>query len=333
LGRDGEKLPGEIALKILKNSVQVFQMRDTSLIVIGVRRDNPDEAADIANELAGTYRDYRLDAGLKDACIIIDAFGKGVQEQFERVEAAEEKVNQLRVDLNVSSNLSTNIDELTMQQLESDRFLVMKEMLEKERLLRGLKELEGKEVQEQASFVTFDQTIINTLRQLQDVAVQLNMSKADSSADQNEVKRYLVQKEALEERLRDQLQALQNGLEEERRIAKDKLERLDVVLAEIRSAILESRSEKYRPFRIAQAELETERFIYNQLKAKHEQEMITLEVPRNPVEIIDVAEPNRRPVSPDLFRNVLASVIVAVVFGLAGTVLLILGLKSRRSAA
>jgi len=37
-----------------------------------------------------------------------------------------------------------------------------------------------------------------------------------------------------------------------------------------------------------------------------------LQVPRNPVEIIDVAEPNNRPVSPDLFVNVLLSIFVGL---------------------
>ena len=46
-GSDSEKLPRETALKILKNSLSVFQQRDTSLIVINVKRDNPQEAADI----------------------------------------------------------------------------------------------------------------------------------------------------------------------------------------------------------------------------------------------------------------------------------------------
>ncbi len=56
-GKAGAKLPREVAYKILKNSISVFQQRDTSLIVISVKRDNPDEAADIANELSEVYRE------------------------------------------------------------------------------------------------------------------------------------------------------------------------------------------------------------------------------------------------------------------------------------
>ena len=35
--------------------------------MINVKRDNPDEAADIANEIAQVYRDSRLDLAAKNA--------------------------------------------------------------------------------------------------------------------------------------------------------------------------------------------------------------------------------------------------------------------------
>jgi uncharacterized protein involved in exopolysaccharide biosynthesis len=328
-GRDGEQIPREIALKILQNSVQVFQMRDTSLIVISVRRTDPDEAADIANELAETFRDYRLDEALKDGRRKIDVIEKAMKEQLVRVEAAEEKMSQLRVELNISSNPSEKLDDVRLQQLERERFAATTEMLEKEGLLQVLKDLEGKDVQEQASYITFDQVITNTLRQLQDVDVELATLPSEYGSNHPEVRRCLIMKKALEESLHDRLEALRNGQEEECRIAKNNLERLDQRMAEIRSTSIEYQSEKYRPFRTAESEAGTERFIYSQLKEKLQQETIALEVPRNPVEIIDVAEPNHRPVSPNLIMNVLIAMMAASVCVLPGVVLLIFGLKKR----
>ena len=59
-GKDGS-LSREVAYKILKNSLSIFQQRDTSLIVINVKRNNPNEAAEIANEIAQVYRDSRIE--------------------------------------------------------------------------------------------------------------------------------------------------------------------------------------------------------------------------------------------------------------------------------
>jgi capsular exopolysaccharide synthesis family protein len=98
-------------------------------------------------------------------------------------------------------------------------------------------------------------------------------------------------------------------------IAKNRFESLEKILSTVRTTSIEAQGTKFRPFRQALDELETEKFIYNQLKAKHRQEIITLEVPRNPVEIVDVAEPNLRPVSPNVFLNVLLSIFVGLAAG------------------
>ncbi len=181
-GREGERLPRDVAYRILQNSVTVLQHRDTSLIVISVKRDDPVKAAKIANELAGTYRDSRLDLLAKENRESVDRIRGAVREQQVRVEDAEKK-------------------------------------------LVGL--------------------------------------GATSKTDQSYLK--------------------------------------------------------------ARTDLEAERFIFNQLNAKLREKTIMLEIPRNPVEIIDVAEPNMRPVSPNLFMNVMLSLALAVVPTVAGIVLVVVG--------
>jgi capsular exopolysaccharide synthesis family protein len=314
-GKVGEKLPREVAFKILQNSISVFQQRDTSLIVISVKRDNPEEAADIANELAEVYRDSRLDLAVNSARGAIDKIEEALKEQSLRMEAAEEKVQNIRSELDIAvvgGEGSIDVGDIRMQQLEGDRLMAQKEMVEKEGLLKILEDLNDKDLIDRASYITFDQIVMSTIQQLQDIEVQLSSLDADYGSNHPEVKRYLLQKERLEEALKQRLQALRNGLQTEYMIAKNNFESLDAVLASVRSDTIESQGTKYRPFRNAQNDLETERFIYNQLKSKHRQEIITLEVPRNPVEIIDVAEPNRRPVSPNLFMNVLLSIFVGL---------------------
>jgi capsular exopolysaccharide synthesis family protein len=313
--KGGEKLPREVALKILQNSVDVFQQRDTSLIVVSVKQDNPEVAADIANELAEVYRDSRLDLAVKNARGAIDKIAEAIKEQLVRVEKAEEKVQAIRAEQDIAvigSEGSVDVSDIRIQQLEGDRLMAQKEMVEKEGLLQILKDLDDKDLMKQASYITFDQIVMNTIQQLQDVDVQLSSLDADYGPNHPEVRRYTLQKKTLEDTLEQRLQSLRNGLQTEYMIAKNNFESLDKVLATVRSESIESQGTKYRPFRNAQEDLETERFIYTQLKAKHRQEIITLEVPRNPVEIIDVAEPNRRPVSPNLFMNVLLSIFVGL---------------------
>lgn len=314
-GKDDEVLPREVALKILRNSINVFQQRDTSLIVINVKRDNPDEAADIANEIAEVYRDSRLDLAAKNAREAINKIEESLTEQRQRVATAEENIQKIREDLNIAvvgGEGQFDVGEVRMQQLEGDRLFAQREMVEKEGLLRILKDLDDKDLLERASYITFDQFVMNTIQQIQDIEVNLSSVQADYGKNHPEVKRLRSQINTLEETLKKRLDALRNGLDTEYIIAKNNFESLDKVLASVRTDTIESQGAKFRPYRNALADLETERFIYNQLMSKHRQEIITLQIPQNPVDIIDVAEPNMQPVSPNLFLNVLLSIFVGL---------------------
>ena len=314
-GKDGKVLTRDVALKILRNSVSVFQQRDTSLIVINVKRDNPNEAADIANEIAQVYRDSRLDLASKNARGAIDKIEESLTEQRQRVASAEENIQKIREDLNIAvvgGEGQFDVGEVRMQQLEGDRLFAQREMVEKEGLLRILEDLNDKDLLERASYITFDQFVMNTIQQIQDIEVNLSSVQADYGNNHPEVKRLRSQIVTLEETLKKRLTALRNGLDTEYIIAKNNFESLDKVLASVRTDTIESQGAKFRPYRNALADLETERFIYNQLMAKHRQEIITLQIPRNPVDIIDVAEPNMQPVSPNLFLNVLMSIFVGL---------------------
>jgi capsular exopolysaccharide synthesis family protein len=314
-GKDDEKLPRDVAYKILKNSLSVFQQRDTTLIVISAKRDNPNEAAKIANEVAEVYRDSRLEISSKDARAAIDKIAEALKEQRDRVDAAEIVVENLRKEhgiAEISGEGSVDAKNMRLQQLEGERMAARREMINKEGSLKILEELDDAGLIEQASYLTFDQLVMNTIQQIQDADVQLSSLEADYGENHPEVQRVRSQLKKLENTLSQRILALRNGLKTEYFLAKNMFEALDKELEEERSLSIESQGAKFRPFRNAQTDLESERFIYSQLNAKLRQEIITLQVPRNPVEIIDVAEPDNRPVSPNLFMNVLLSIFVGL---------------------
>jgi succinoglycan biosynthesis transport protein ExoP len=314
-GKEGEVLPRNIALKILQNSIDVFQQRDTSLIVISVKRDDPKETAKIANEIAEVYRDSRLDIASKDARAAIDQIAIALKDQRGRVDAAETVVEDMRKDLDIAvigGEGNVDINDMRMQQLEAERLAAQSLMVEKEGLLEILEGLDEKGLLDRASYITFDQIVMTTIQQIQDVQVQLSSLEADYGENHPEVKRTTNQLKTLEATLSQRLIALRNGLKTEYLMAKKNFDSLDKILEGVRAKHIASLSSKFRPFRNAQEDLESERYIYTQLNAKLRQEIITLEIPRNPVEIIDVAEADNRPVSPNLFMNVLLSIFVGL---------------------
>ncbi len=314
-GKEGEKLPMDVSLKILKNSISVFQQRDTSLIHISVRLDNPDEAAKIANELAEVYRDSRLDLALREAREAIDTIAEALREQRGRVDAAEQVVEDLRKKYGIAEvggEGSVDARNLRLQRLEDARLAAQQEMINKKGSLEILEGLDEEGLIEQASYLTFDNLVMTTIQQIQDADVQLSSLEADFGKNHPEVQRVKSQMAKLENTLSQRILALRNGLKTEYLLAQKMFNSLNKELEDERSSSIESQGAEFRPFRNAQSDLESERFIHTQLNAKLRQEVITLKIPRNPVEIIDSAEPNNRPVSPNLFMNVLLSIFVGL---------------------
>ena len=115
-------------------------------------------------------------------------------------------------------------------------------------LLTILEDLDDKDLLERASYITFDQFVMNTIQQIQDIEVNLSSVQADYGKNHPEVKRLKSQIGTLEETLKKRLQALRNGLETDFIIAKNNFESLDQVLASVRTDTIESQGSKFRPY-------------------------------------------------------------------------------------
>jgi capsular exopolysaccharide synthesis family protein len=313
-GQDEEKVAREVALKILQNSIAVIQERDTTLIRIVVRRDDFNEAAQIANELAEVYKDSRLEIANKEMRSALDKMDEALKNQSERVLAAEQKVQAIRVKYGIASpgEGTVDIEDFQMQELLGARLTAQRTMVDAGESLKILEDLEDKDLVNVATAITTDQLVMNIVMRLQDIEVQLSSLSADFGPNHPEVKRYKNQHVQAEKALKDQLTALRNRLQTEYDLAKNRFDQLDSLLESVKATTITEQGEKYLPFRQALADLENERFIYNQLNSRLRQEIITMSVPRHPVEIIDTAEPDRRPVSPNVFLNVLLSIFVGL---------------------
>ena len=312
--KKGEPLDLDIAHKILRKSISVFQQRDTSLIVIAVQRDNPEEAAKIANTLADVYRDYRIDLAQKESNRAINEIKQQLKKQKESVDLAEAKVEKLRVDLDIAligGDGVAQVEDLRLQQLEGERMAAQLEMLKKQGAIKILKQLNEKELMDRATYLTFDQQVLATMQQIQDVDVQLSSLEASFGANHPEVLGAKAQIKKLRRKLSDHLKAMRNGLKTEYLKAKNDYMALDILLKEVRKKNI-ALSGKIRPFKNAKRDLEAIEMIYNQLSVKVSQEIITLHVQKNPVEIIEDARPDPRRVSPNLFLNVLLSIFVGL---------------------
>ena len=102
-----------------------------------------------------------------------------------------------------------------------------REMVEKKGLLDILNNIGDEDLAEQASFITFDQFVVDIVRSMELLEVELSALDADFGKNHPEVKRLVFQKNSLEKNLKQRLDALRNGLQTEYSIAKSKFDGLD----------------------------------------------------------------------------------------------------------
>lgn len=321
-GRKDEKLPKEVAYKILLSSLNVSQYRDTSLISLTAQRQDPKEAARIANELADVYRDIRLDLKYKEMTRAMDALGRELEKQQEKVDLASKRVETLRQELDItvlpnsSGNTENSVEKMRLQQLEGDRISARVEMLVQKARSEQLESMNNDDLLTASSYLAQDPFVEAMRTQIKDYDVALTSLLENYGPNYPEVKQTQAARDELVVKLTRALGGIKKGTQAQYIIAKAKYEALEQELRGVRTSDQESQREKFVPFNKAQQELEIQRSIMNALKSRIAQEGITLQVPRTPVEIVDSAEESSRPVSPNLILNVLMSIFIGLGSGI-----------------
>lgn len=316
--KKGEKLPKEIAYKILKSSLNISQYRDTSLISLTAQREDPKEAARIANELADVYRDARLDLKYKEMTRAMDVLNSELEKQQAKVDLAQARVEQLRKDLDITvlpgttGGSENSIEKLRLQQLEGDRVSARIDMLVAKARYEQLEALEGDDLLTASAYISQDPFVETMRGQIKDYDVALTSLLENYGPNYPEVKKTQAARDELVAKLKRALEGVKKGSQAQYIISKSKFDALEEELRGVKSSDQESQRDKFVPFNKAQQELDIQKSIMNALKSRIAQEGITLKVPRTPVEIVDSAEESSRPVSPNLILNVLMSIFIGL---------------------
>lgn len=310
------KITKEHAYKILRSSLSVGQARDTSLISIVAKRQDPKEAMRIANELADVYRDARLDIKHKEMTRALDALRRELETQQEKVNEAELQVEEIRQELDITV-LSEGVDagsveKLRLQQLEGDRIAARVQMLVEKAKYEQLDAMSDEDLLTASSYLAGDPFVESMRTQIKDYDVALSSLLENYGVNHPEVKQTQAARDDLMEKLAKALEGIKKGTRAQYIVAKAKFDALEAELRGVRTEEQESQRDKFLPFNKARQELEIQRSIMNALKARLAQEGITLKIPRTPVEIVDAAEESTRPVSPNLILNVLLSIFVGL---------------------
>ena len=313
---DGTPLTREEAWRELSTSVKVQQYRDTSLIAIQVYREDPEEAARIANEIAAVYRDQRLSLKRRETKRAIEALENEMQKQQEKVDQAEQELEKVRKEMGVTVLFEgVRADKVRLQQLEGDRIQARVDMLVRKARLDQLESLSGEELMNASSYIVNDDALMGIRAQLIDSEVSLKLMLENYGVNHPDVKRVQAGVNELRKKLGEALVGLKKGIRADYEVSLQKYKALEAELDAAKKSDIEAERERFLPFDRAEREVLIQREILNALRARVAQSGIEVEIPRTPVEVVDPAEPPTRPVSPNLFLNLFLSLVLGLAAG------------------
>jgi succinoglycan biosynthesis transport protein ExoP len=316
-GKGGQMRKEDIYL-LLANSIKVNQYRDTTLIDIQVFREDPTEAALVANELANVYRDQRLSMKRAEVKRAVDVLENELQKQQERMTAAETELERVRRSGGVSLiQKGVRADKVRLQQLEADRIAARVDMLVRQARLDQLTALNGEELLNASAYMVNDQSLMVLRKQLVDTEVQLRLLLENFGVNHPEVRRAQAGVEELKAKLNNALNGLKRGIQADFEVSKAKYVALESELALTRESDIQSEGAQYLDFERAQRSVEEQREILTALRARVAQKTIEMEVPRTPVEVVEPAEPPppNRYVSPRIMLNIILSIMIGLAAG------------------
>ncbi len=322
-GKDsGLVLTRQEAMTALKQRLDVRAVRNTSLIEIRVFSRDPKEAAQIANEVASTYRSHRLTHRLELSESGIKALKKQLDEQEQDVAKAQTNVDRLRTELQVPEMLAAGdaptmlLSAETLRRVEALRIESQAELVRQETLLEKLKNTEPDRLAQAIPTTGIQDTLLTSLLEQKTLAEQrlLTLSK-DFGPQHTEVIKAQATVDDLHSKIQDRVNGFLLGLDAKVTALRESLNDLQKEVENAKQADLAT-ANRSQPYFQAKRELEERQRYRTLLFTKLAMENTEKDLPKTSmVEIIDQAQPVLKPVKPNKPLNIALGVVIGLVVG------------------
>lgn len=313
----------ETVLGILKGIVSTQNIRGTDLIQIQVRHTSKEDAKDITDEVARSYREYRdeLEGRTQD---------KGVNEIRKAVRLQEDKVEERRKVLTMISRTKDIIyygdPEISRgngfeEDSEATHALNSWVELEDERMnlesqVQNLLKYDAEALLIYAAGLDLPDNIIKSLypHYLEQMR-QIEGLKAGGLGNQHPtVLSNLRIMERTKEQLDEGVVNLRSRLQGNLELVKERLEKLEIRKRQTKKNALE-RSIDTTDYVDAKRDFETDQALLEQMKIKLMTEEIVSELPNETIIVHEEAVMGASPVSPNVTLNLVLGAVVGLIFG------------------
>lgn len=310
--------------QVLKKSIDVEQGRNTSVIEITVYSELKEEAAKIANKIARTYKQQRVDNQMESSKAGIKALEKQEAEQEEKIETAQAEVDDLKVKLGVpdisladSGVFTSTTGPQIIANLNAAKTEAEITLAQHSALYESQSALEKEDFRKAAlSAMPGNRRLSALIERYDEIIRGLNSGGGAALGPEHPSMSSLEkEKKTLEEQIQEELDGVMIAL-------KQSVDRYKLVVASLESQIEEAKkkeaenTEKFRPYFTAKRKLEGLQRFLEAIRNRRLQETVDSNLPKTSiVEIYDLAEPALKQVSPKLGLNVALGVLIGLVVG------------------
>ena len=311
----------DIAFLKLSRMLRLNQYRNTSIIEINVFSHDPQEAADIANEIANAYKEYRLEDREESAKKGLKVLEEQLAIREREFTNAQAEVDKLRKDLELnlidpfSGHPIGSMESETIRRLDALAVEAQGEYNKLNELLNYLKKLSRPELKKAVLQANPDPALSDLLNKLAETEQKRALNEADYAKDHPVMVALDKLLETLERQVNDRLEGIIMGLEAKVASLKANAEVLKqtVEAAKERERVA---AEKMRPYLLARENLEHKRQLWNALTLKAASAAIDKQIGVTTVKVVDKAEPGIKPVRPRTTLNIALGVVLGLALGI-----------------
>jgi capsular exopolysaccharide synthesis family protein len=306
---------------MLKRQIELRPIRNTKYIEIKAYSDTAEEAQQLAEQVAESYRKYRSDEyeDLKNQGI--NSLQRQEDDQDKKVAAAQAKVDQLRVDLKINdamANAATpdslmiadRLKELSSLKVQKDA-----DYNQEKTLLERLQSMSREDLKKALPIAVSDPQL-NTLLQELDLAEQNLIKMAiDLTPDHPRYKNAQLGVDDLNRKINDRVDGILLGLQSKVASSAAFLDTLKTDIESAQKTDIETAS-KAAPYFAAKEELENQKHLRVALQMRTAQEQAEKSLPRaRMVSITDHAIVDNKAVRPNKPLNIVLGVVFGLVVG------------------
>ncbi len=309
MGAPGATLTSDVTFKyILKKMLVVESQRSSSLIDINVYAQDPVLGAEIANEIARVYSDDRISQATSSQTEGIAQLRKEMTQQEAAVTAQRDAVEKLRKDLNISGvDLNVKYSDMeieTLRQMQNSLIALRVDAIGRKTRWERFRSIP---LEDRMGLVNSelipDQNIQNLLQAYLIADQKVTQLKGRLGEAHPDLVAAIENRAKIKEQLEALLRGYESGLEIAYKEAEARVDELESQLAKAKVDQILSARDRMRPFEEAAQRLDDETRLYTTLRLTLRQREIDFQVPKRTIEILNTAEPGRRPSRPNFFLN------------------------------